>query len=147
MGLVEVSDLRYVSRGLNGSRLQGRYALNFDSDHLDPLLAAIGAHAETTPYDPDDARVHEFLVELAGALATLPNDEIDRATSFDATYRSEGPGENVIDFGAWVNFPRVANSTWRTADRFHNFMPEGASLTQGEKLYLYASYLARVAHG
>jgi hypothetical protein len=147
MGLVEVLDLRYVSRGLNGARIEGRYALSFQSPHLPSLLAAIGAEASETAYDPDDVRAHEFLVELAGALATLPNDEIDKATSVDATYLSEGPGENVIIFGDWAKFPRLANTTWRTTDRFEHFMPKGATLTQGEKLYLYASYLSRVANG
>lgn len=147
MGIVEATGLQYVSRGLNGARLEGRYALNFQSSHLPALLKALGADGADAAYDPDDARVQEFLAELAGALATLPNDEIDKATSVDATYLSEGPGENVIDFGAWAKVPRMANPTWRTADRFKHFMPEGATLTEGEKLYLYASYLSRVANG
>jgi hypothetical protein len=147
MGLVEATNLEFTSRGKDGARLEGSYALNFQSDHLPALLNALGAGGIADAYDADDARVHEYLVELAGALATLPNDEIDRATSVDATYVSGGSGENVVDFGAWAKSARLANPTWQTADRFEHFMPEGATLTEGEKLYLYASYLSRVSNG
>lgn len=149
MGLVEISDLDYVGRGPDdiGARLEGNYALDFHSPRLAGLLAALGAEPQQQPLDPDDARVHGFLVELAGALATLPNEEINRATSSDVTYRSEGLGENVIDFAAWTQNPWEANPSWRTAERFEQFLPDEANLTGGEKLFLYAAYLGRAVNG
>jgi hypothetical protein len=146
-GLVDISDLSYAGRGDNGARLEGRYALNFESHHLHPLLAALGAADPSSALDEEDHRTHQFLVIISEALATLPLKEIDRATSADVTYRSEGEGENVIDFGAWSEDPWTDNPTWRTTDRFEHFMPEALDLTAGEKIYLYATYLGRAAHG
>jgi hypothetical protein len=149
MGLVEITELDYVGRGPGdiGARLEGNYALDFASPRLAGLLEALGAEPQKQPLDPEDARVHGFLVELAGALATLPNEEINRATSADVTYRSEGLGENVIDFAAWTMDPWEANPSWRTAERFEQFLPDAANLTGGEKLFLYAAYLGRAAYG
>ena len=146
LGLAEVSNLTYVGRAGGGARIEGDYGLHFASAHLDPLLAALGAGAHEGSIDTLDCRVHAFLVELAGALATLPNREIDRATSVDVTYQSKGIGENVIDFGSWTSDRWTDNPTWRTTDRFDQFLPEGATLTGGEKLFLYADYLGRVVN-
>jgi hypothetical protein len=146
-GLVEVTSLSYIGRGNNGARLEGKYALNFESDYLNRLLAALGAADRNSALDEAEFQTHQFLVVLAEALATLPLNEIDRATSADVTYRSEGEGENVIDFGSWSEDPWADNPTWRTTDRFEHFMPEALDLTAGEKLYLYATYLGRAAHG
>jgi hypothetical protein len=149
MGLVEITQLKYVGRGPSdvGARLEGNYALDFKSSRLNGLLAALGAEPQQKPIDPEDVRVHGFLVELAGALATLPNEEINRATSSDVTYRSEGLGENVIDFAAWTKDPWESNPSWRTAERFEQFLPDTANLTGGEKLFLYAAYLGRAVNG
>ncbi len=51
--------------------------------------------------------MHRFMVELAGALATLPNDEIDIAASVDVTYRSVNALNNIVDFAEW------AEDTWQ----------------------------------
>ena len=146
LGLVEISNLSYVVRDEEGARLEGDYALNFSSTHLTRLLRALGAAKVENTIDKDDHRVHEYLVELAGALATLPNEEIARAASVDVTYRSEGPSENVVDFASWASDPKMANPTWRTADRFEEFLPNESTLTSGEKLFLYAAYLGRVVN-
>ena len=146
LGLVEASDLEYVERGHGGARLEGEYGLRFASERLEAVLAALGAGRREAAIDDRDWQVHEFLVELAGALATLPNREIDRATSADVTYRSKGLGENVVDFAEWASGGRADNPTWRTADRFETFLPEEARLTSGEKLFLYADYLGRVVN-
>lgn len=146
MGLVEISNLSYVGRG-DGARIEGNYALAFTSPNATKILAALGAGPMAQAIDTDDRAVNTFLVELAGALATLPDDEVDRATDADVTYKSQGMGENVIDFAEWAPDPRAANPTWRTADRFEAFLPNGATLTGGEKLYLYAAYLGRVVNG
>lgn len=148
MGLVEVSGLRYAGRGENdvGARVEGSYALDFRSPCLKPLLGALGAETGQRPLDSNDTLVHRFLVELAGALATLPGEEINKATSSDATYCSEGLGENVIDFAAWAKNPWDANPSWRAAERFERFLPHDSHLTSGEKLFLYATYLGQVVN-
>ena len=146
LGLVEVQELRYVGCGRSGARIEGNYGLYFESRHLSRLLAGLGSEGPDEAIDSEDCRVHRFLVELAGALATLPAREIEKATSVDVTYRSKGVGENIIDFGSWTSDPRSDNPTWRTADRFDEFLPDDATLTGGEKLFLYADYLGRVAN-
>ena len=83
LGLVQVSDLKYVGRGKDGARIDGRYALRFDLPQLKQLLDAIGTNGPAKAIDPLDAEIHAFLVELAGALATLPDDEVDVAASAD----------------------------------------------------------------
>ena len=147
LGLVEVTNLKYVGRGVSGARVEGDYALDFSSASLDSLLAALGANGVSKALDPADCETHRFLVELAGALATLDNDEIDIAATADVTYSTAGSIDNVVDFAAWADDAWAANPSWRTSERFKSFMPEGVNLTPGEKLYLYAEYLGRIAHG
>ena len=146
VGLVEVSDLFFMSGSEGGARIFGSYALNFSSPHLQILLLKLGTHKSEDALDADDRNLHGFLVELARALATLPDDEIDVAASHDVTYRTSGYLHSVVDFGEWAKDPRAANPSWRVADRFRAFLPESSHLSPGEKLFLYATYLGRVIH-
>ena len=146
LGLVEVTNLKYVGRGKTGARIEGDYALNFRSDKLVPLLAALGTNSLASAIDPSDRKIHRFLIELAGAFAALENDEIDVAATADVTYSTSGGLDNVVDFAAWVDDAWEANPSWRTSERFRAFMPNSLSLAPGEKLYLYAEYLGRIAH-
>lgn len=91
--------------------------------------------------------MHAFLVDLAGALSTIPGDQIDAAASIDATYADQRIGvSNVIDFGDWAQDSVAANLSFRAVQRFDSFLPQGVSIGAGEKLYLYASYLGRRIH-
>ena len=146
LGLLQVNDLQYIKRGDNGARIDGHYSLNFASVHLPLLLQALGAEAPEEAIDPSDVKVNAFLVELAGALATLPDDQIDVAAGVDATFGVAENLNNVIDFSEWVENKWQANLSWRAAERFREFLPEGTNLSPGEKLYLYANYLGRVIH-
>ena len=146
-GLVQVSDLTYESRGEAGARIMGRYGLNFASEHLSAVLRALGARSQKDAIDPEDVNLHAYLVELAGALATLPDDEIESATDLDVTYRVTAGLNNVVDFDEWVDDRRAANPSWQAADRFEEFLPEESRMLAGEKLYLYAAYLGRAMHG
>ena len=146
LGLLEISDLRYVERGNNGARIDGCYSLNFASAQLPLLLEALGAKGLSQAIYPPDVNVHSFLVELAGALATLPDDQIDVAAGADVTFSADENLNNVIDFAAWAEDKWQANSSWRAAERFREFLPENAKLSPGEKLYLYATYLGRAIH-
>ena len=96
--------------------------------------------------DPIDRRFHAYLVALARALATLPDDEIESATGVDVTYRVQSELHNVIDFAEWVEDKWKANPSWQVAERFQTFLPEGSTMMSGEKLYLYAAYLGRAMH-
>lgn len=147
LGLVEVSNLRYIDRPNDGARVDGSYALRFDSTHLPKILAALGADPHADPLDSRDRRVHAFLVELAGALSTLPDDEIDLAASVDATYSDARVGtSNVVDFASWASDPVADNPSVRATERFMAFLPKGANLSPAERIYLYASYLGRRIH-
>lgn len=148
LGLMNVRDLHYIERPDGGARIDGLYELRFDSEHLFPILAALGAGPELDALDPRDEKAHRFLVDLAGALATLPDDEIDVAATVDATYANQVIGDsNIVDFGSWpVDGPR-ANRSVAVTERFRHFLPEGAGLSSGERLYLYAAYLGKRIHG
>ena len=142
-GLVQVSNLHYIDHD-GVIRIAADYALNFSSTHLEALLDALGANSPTTAIDPNDHEFHTFLAELAGALISLPDDQIDAAASTDVTYLTGGYPHNVVDFSEWVEDRWNANPSWRTAERFHVFLPQASSLSPGEKLYLYATYLGRM---
>ena len=146
MGLVEVRDLRYEAMGDGGARVAGSYALNFASEHVAGILEELGASESGTAIFEEDRSIHAFLLELAGALAMLPDNQIESATGVDVTYRAESKIHSVVDFAEWVEDPWQANPSWRTAERFRRFLPEGAHILPGEKLYLYATYLGRVMH-
>jgi len=147
MGIIKVSEISYIPRPDEGARIDGLYSLNLDSPKLPGILSALGARELVDALDPLDAEVHAFLVDLAGALASVPDDEIDTAATVDATYADERIHvSNVIDFGKWTTDIHVDNISLRTVDRFRKFLPEGAMLTSGEKLYLYASFLGRRIH-
>lgn len=145
LGLIQVSDLHYVSTNDSGARIAGSYALNFASEHLESIFSALGARMPEAAIDSDDLDLHNFLVELAGALATLPDDQIESAASVDVTYRAEAGLHNIVDFAEWAD-RRTANPSWRAAEHFSDFLPSEAQMLPGEKLYLYAAYLGRAMH-
>ncbi len=146
LGLVQVSSLRYELTGDGGARVAGSYGLNFASNHLEAIFGALGARAPDAAIDPGDRNLHAFLVELAGALATLPDDQIESAAGVDVTYRTTTGLHNVVDFAEWAD-QRTANPSWRAAERFRAFLPEESQMRAGEKLYLYAAYLGWAMHG
>ena len=143
LGLIEVRDLHYEVRADAGARIAGSYGLNFASEHLETIVGALGARSLEEPIDPADRKFHAYLVELAGALATLPNDQIESATEIDVTYRVQAELHNVVDFAEWVDDRWRANPSWQVAERFEAFLPERSTMLSGEKLYLYAAYLGR----
>ena len=147
LGLVEVSGLVYEARAGGGARISGSYGLNFESEHLESIFCALGARSVEEALDPEDRNLHAYLVELAGALATLPDDEIESATGVDVTYRVRAELHNVVDFAEWVDDEWAANPSWRAAERFEAFLPAESKMISGEKLYLYAAYLGRAMHG
>ena len=144
-GLLEVSDLRYDDRPHEGARIHALYGLRFASDHLEGLLAALGARAPEKALDPRDVQIHRFLVELAGALARLPDDEVAGAGAADMAYADRSIHENNLVYLERKAAGRT-NLSVTTAERFGEFFPKGSHLSAGEKLYLYAKYLGRRVH-
>ena len=147
LGLVQVHDLMYEQRPDGGARITGWYALNFASRQLESIVRALGARSAEEAIDPSDRDLHAYLVELAGALGTLPDDEIESAADVDVTYRTGAEVHNVVDFAEWAEDRKLANPSWRVAERFQEFLPEESRILAGEKLYLYAAYLGRVMNG
>lgn len=147
LGLVQASNLVYEQRSGGGARISASYGLNFGSEHLETIFRVLGARSEEEAIDPEDCNLHAYLVELAGALATLPDDEIESATGVDVTYRARAELHNVVDFAEWVEDEWEANPSWQAAERFEAFLPEASRMLSGEKLYLYAAYLGRAMHG
>lgn len=148
LGLVKISDLEYVyvNERKEGARLEGNYALNFRSRYLDGLLNLLGAGYGDEALTPDDRKIYQFMVELAGAMATMNNGEIDIAASYDATYNSVERYNEIIDFAKWTEDQIDDNPSWQVSEQFSEFMPDGATLSPGEKLYLYATYLGKVSN-
>jgi len=147
LGLVQVSDLAYEARAGGGARITGSYGLNFDSEHLEAIFMGLGARSPADALDPADYNFHSYLVELAGALASLPDDEVGSAARADVTYRVQAELHDVVDFAEWVDDEWTANPSWQAAERFQAFLPTGSRMQSGEKLYLYATYLGRAIHG
>ena len=148
MGLITASRLRYVSRAKSGPLVDADYSINFESSYLQPILSAIGARSADEALDFRDTEIHTFLVELACAIATVPDDEIDSAASVDATYADDRIDySNVVDFGNWSTNALKDNLSLAVTERFHRFLPGRAQLSAGEKLYLYASFLGRRMNG
>jgi hypothetical protein len=145
-GLLEVHALKYVDRPRDGARIAAKYSLRFQSPQLEPLLSALGARNADAAIDSKDHQFHTFLVELAYALARLPDNEIDKAASADVTYSDPRVAtNNLLEFeGARQGGGN--NLSVATADRFNTFVPKGLKLSSGEKLYLYASYLGKRIH-
>ena len=147
LDLVQARDLAYEPRPNSGARITGSYGLNFASERLGSILQALGVPEGEKAIDPSDRVLHAYLVELAGALATLPDDDIESATGVDVTYRVRAGLHNVVDFAEWVDDKWRANPSWRAAERFRAFLPAGSKMLSAEKLYLYAAYLGQAMHG
>ena len=145
LGLVEVSDLSYIDRPRGGARLDANYGLNFEAPKLEAILAGLGARELNLAFDPRDHTIHTFLVELAGAFASLSETEMKRAATLDVTWSEAAAANNLLEMDS-SKTESAANLSVATADRFSNFVPADTRLLPGEKIYLYASYLGRKAN-
>ena len=141
LGLIDVLDLSYRMTGETGARIDGRYELRFQSDHLPEILDRLGAAPNADPLDPRDRVRNKYLLELAAAMAALPDDEIDKAAQFDVTYADPSLGFfNVVQLDRGATF-ETPNRSVEVTQRFENFLPKESTFSPGEKVYLYASYL------
>ena len=137
MGLVEPSELNYVVDEVEKEvRFNALYALRFSSAHLTKLAGALRK-------DETAVREQAFLNALAEALASLPDEEIAQAASKDLVYERSGlDNEDYIDLDQMSGTSR----TVRAVASFDQAFP-GSKLTPARRLYMYANYLGRRAHG
>ncbi|TAX65852.1 hypothetical protein ELI00_32435 (plasmid) [Rhizobium ruizarguesonis] len=136
MGLVEPSELSYQRDDSGEARFSASYALRFSSKHLEALALEISR-------DPDSAAEQLFLNALADALASLPDEDIARAASRDLVYeRSSSDAEDYVDLESLAGQSR----TEKAVASFDQVFP-GSKLTPARRLFMYANYLGRRAHG
>jgi hypothetical protein len=137
MGLVEVFDLNPV---VERARAYIDAAFALERDRCETLLAIISKEKQF-------AKLKEFFQELAGALADVPDIELDATTSADATWESGAEGA-VIDYADW----RARNYSRAGADRVGQLASEmwargSTPLSPAAKINLYVRYMKRAANG
>lgn len=137
MGLVEVFDLNPV---VEQTRAYIDAAFALERDRCEVLLSIIGKEEQF-------ANLKEFFQELAGALANVPDVELDATTSADATWVSGSEGA-VVDYAEW----RARNYSSAGADRVGQLASEiwgrgTTSLSPAAKINLYVRYMKRAANG
>ena len=135
LGVVVISNLGHVVDEQKRWRLQGSYHLH--RLFADRILHRI-AHFE------EERKFSGFLEELAFALSSLSDDDLDKATTEDATY-----SDPIVDFGNVVDFAEWErkNSTAAAAAQFERFLPRGVRPDGSEKLHLYLRHLQKRIHG
>lgn len=136
MGLVEPSDLAYRTEAEGGARFFALFALRFSSEHLTNIEAALVRDAQSS-------LEQKFLNSLAEALASLPDEEITRAATKDLAYERFG-----VDDDDYVELDPVGKKSRsaRAIASFDQAFP-ATNLTAARRLYMYAHYLGKRAHG
>ena len=134
-GVVLISGISHVLNEEQRWRLEGTYILN--QSFAGRILTFIKE-------SESDSRLLAFLQELAYALSALSDNDLERATTEDATYSDPiiDTG-NVIDFGEWRNVNYSSNA----ARHFEQLIPGGGRATRGEMLHLYVHHLHRRLYG
>lgn len=135
MGLVEPVEVGYIQdKDALSFRLTASYSLRENSESLIEILQA----CET---DEDLCQEQTYLSALAGALASLPDEDIAAAATRDLVYeRSMSDTEDYVELAA-------ANSrTSKAVESFDRVFP-GIKLTPSRRLVMYAQYLGRRANG
>ncbi len=132
-GMVFAFDLQYVHVPEETRyRLDARYELN-------RALAQPPIERYRQIYSDTDEIV--FIDQLALAYSTLADEQLGRATPYDARYaHSDVDVNNVIDFGEWVPETRANFS----ANAALTFAPD-LQLRPSERLYLYIAHLKKRA--
>lgn len=134
-GVAIISSLGHVLDEQKRWRLEGSYHLH--RVFADRILNRIGDFEE-------ERKFLGFLEELALALSSLSDEDLDKATSEDATY-----SDPIVDFGNVVDFAewQRKNSTAAAAAQFERFLPRGVRADNGEKLHMYLRHLQTRIHG
>jgi hypothetical protein len=136
MGLVEVSNLKYLRNPRDEVLFTVRFALRFESKHLDAIF-------EELTEEPDNENEREYLAQLANALGTLGDDDIEAAATEDATY-----SDPQISTQDYIELNEAVDPTSRTQTAiaaFDTLFPD-TQLPPPRRLFMYAHYLGRKVH-
>lgn len=133
-GLIDVSGLKKV---VEGERVFLDASFTLNRGRAAPILQQL---------DDEFLSLKDFFRELAGALATVPDSDLDSATQADVTWETGNQG-TVIDYGEW----RAKNYSQMSADRIGELATEkwgliANELSPGAKVNLYVQYLKRAAN-
>jgi hypothetical protein len=135
LGMVRVERVRHIPAGKDRARIAGEYSIN--RELAGPVL-------DLLPLLPGEEEPTIFLRELAFALSSLSDEDIDRAFEQDATYSNRKIGNrNVIEFHEWANLNYSANA----AAAIGSLVPTEAVVGSGEKIHLYMRHLKSRLHG
>lgn len=133
MGLVEVTSLKYIRNPRDEVSFTARFALRYESKHLDAIFAALTE-------DADNTNTREYLVQLANALATLGDQDIEAAATEDATYSD--PRTSTQDYIELSEAVEESSRTQTAIATFDKLFPE-THLPPPRRLFMYAHYLGR----
>lgn len=137
MGLVEVSSLNPVIE-VSRAYLDASFSLNrVKSQQL----------LDVAREDISILALQDFFRELASALGSVPDNDLDATTQADVTWET-GHAGSVIDYAEW----RARNYSDLSAKRIEEVAREhyklaNVSLSPGAKISLYVQYLRRAANG
>ena len=135
-GLVNVLELTPVVEA-STAYLDASFCLN--REMAKPILAA-------ALEDGSLLNLREFFRELAGALASVPDADLDAATRSDVTWESGQQGA-LIDYGEWKSRNYSELSAHRLEELTREELgSERIGLSPGAKVSLYVQYMRRVAH-
>lgn len=135
MGMVYIQDISHVLDRDNKWRLEGAVELNYE-------LSSEAIKCISLFRDERERLV--FLQELAYALTALDDEQIDLATTEDATYSDPVTGVgNVVDFAEWQH----QNFSVNAANTIKVLADNKSQLTPGEVLHLYIRHIEKRLRG
>lgn len=109
--------------------------------------AAAKVVTDLFPILPDEAKLEQFMLELAASFIEIRPDRRDDAAIFDAAYSDPSVAQGrVVDFAEWVS-ATTGNPAWNTTQQFQQYAPAGVTLSDAEKLAMYMRLMKRRAHG
>jgi hypothetical protein len=129
IGMVEVSEVSHVQDKDDNWSLEGSFRLNHKMSSS--FLRHINEYR-------DEKVRYDFLVEIAYALTSLSDNDIDIATTQDASYSDPVIGiGNVLDFGEWNTKNYSANAAYKLKE----IMAEQGPATPGEAIHMYINHI------
>ena len=127
-GVVLITKIRHFCDIDEQWRIDGFCSLNH---------ALIGQVLSTIETFPTEFELQSFLVEIAYAMSSLRDSEMECITSEDPTYSNASIGfESVLDFAEW----RMQNYSAAAAQHFATLIDRA---TPGELLHLYTRHLVK----
>ena len=115
-------------------------SLSLDRDRTEKIIGIINSSEEFQG-------LRSFFRELAGALSSIEDEELDAATQSDVTWERGHQG-TIIDYAEW----RAVNYSEQSADKINDFASsalgaESLDLSPGARVNLYVQYLRHAAGG